>query len=112
MTETTEIDFTFAAVRGPRQLFYFPEFLFLPPFCFVVTALCAFEDCRVTLGDTKDSLQGVSVVSDVMGRVRVSVCGVCVRVSVCGVCVRCLCACVCVRCLNVSNDVAVKTITR
>ena len=36
----------------------------------------AFEDCRVTLGDTKDSLQGVSVVSDVTGRVRVSVCGV------------------------------------
>ena len=31
----------------------------------------AFEICRVTLGDTKDSLQGVSVVSDVTGRVRV-----------------------------------------
>ena len=114
-----ETDFTFAAVRGPRPLSYFPEFVFLPPFCFVVTALrsatlvvlvCvgslanhvsmvedfkqrAFEDCRVTLGDTKDSLQGVSVVSDVTGRVRVSVCGVCVR------------------CLSVSNDVAVKTIT-
>jgi len=97
-----ETDFTFAAVRGPRPLSYFPEFVFLPPFCFVVTALrsatlvvlvCvgslanhvsmvedfkqrAFEDCRVTLGDTKDSLQGVSVVSDVTGRVRVSVCGV------------------------------------
>ena len=77
-----ETDFTFAAVRGPRPLSYFPEFVFLPPFCFVVTALrsatlvvlvCvgslanhvsmvedfkqrAFEDCRVTLGDTKDSL--------------------------------------------------------
>ena len=36
----------------------------------------AFEDCRVTLGDTKDILQGVNVESDVMGRVRVSVCGV------------------------------------
>ena len=99
--DRNEIDFTFAAVRGPRQLFYFPEFLFLPPFCFVVTALRsvtlavlvyvgslanlvsmvedfkrAFEDCRVTLGDTKDILQGVNVESDVMGRVRVSVCGV------------------------------------
>ena len=34
-----ETDFTFAAVRGPRPLSYFPEFVFLPPFCFVVTAL-------------------------------------------------------------------------
>ncbi len=94
-----ETDFTFAAVRGPRPLSYFPEFVF---FCFVVTALrsatlvvlvCvgslanhvsmvedfkqrAFEDCRVTLGDTKDSFRGVSVASDVTGRVRVSVCGV------------------------------------
>ena len=47
----------------------------------------AFGDCWVTLGDTKDSLQGVSVASDVAGSVRVFVCGVCVRVSVCGVCV-------------------------
>ena len=100
--DRNEIDFTFAAVRGPRPLSYFPEFLFLPPFCFVVTALrlatlvvlvCvgslanhvsmaedfkqrAFEGCRVTLGDTKDSLQGVNVASDVTGCVRVSVCGV------------------------------------
>ena len=94
-----ETDFTFAAVRGPRPLSYFPKFLFLPPFCFVVTALrsvtlvvlvCvgslanhvsmvedfkqrAFEDCRVTLGDT--SLQGVNVASDVTG-VCVCLCAV------------------------------------
>jgi len=44
-----ETDFTFAAVRGPRPLAYFPEFLFLSPFCFGVTALCGHSS---TVGDT------------------------------------------------------------
>ena len=99
---TKETDFTFVAVRGPRPLSYFPEFLFLPPFCFVVKELrsvalvvlvCVgslanhkcivedfkqreFEGCQVTLGDTKDSLLDVNVASPVMGCVRVSLLGV------------------------------------
>ena len=100
--DRNEIAFTVAVERGPRPLSYFPEFLFLPPFCFVVKELrsvalvvlvCVgslanhkcivedfkqreFEGCQVTLGDTKDSLLDVNVASPVMGCVRVSLLGV------------------------------------
>ena len=116
--DRNEIDFTVASVLGPRPLSYFPEFLFLPPFCFVVTDLrsvtlvvlvCEGSWARTTRlwRRTSNNVYSRTVASPYEKEIPKTVSWMLTwHVLSRDVC------CVRVQWLSVSNDVAVKTITR